>query len=102
MQSYDKICFPFVQPSISIFLILPSCRNLRVLSISDIHMEEERWSVLVKIPQLECLNMERCNLSSTDKAMKLKVVSITYETHRGPPLVPPIHDLFPRSSTFDI
>lgn len=89
MQSYDKISFPFVQPSISIFLILPSCRNLRVLSISDIHMEEEHWSALVRLPKLECLYMERCNLSSTDKAMKLKVVSITYETHRGPTLVPP-------------
>ncbi|KAG2346243.1 hypothetical protein BDR05DRAFT_878787 [Suillus weaverae] len=89
IMQYEKACFPFVEPSISIFLILPSCRNLRVLSISDIHMEEERWSALVKIPQLECLNMERCNLSSTDKAMKLKVVSITYEAHRDPPPVLP-------------
>ncbi|KAG2131156.1 hypothetical protein BD769DRAFT_1452182 [Suillus cothurnatus] len=89
IMQYDKLNFPFLQPSISIFLILPSCRNLRVLSISDIHIEEERWSALVKIPQLECLNMKRCNLSSTGKAMKLKVVSITYETHRDPPPVPP-------------
>ncbi|KAG2352689.1 hypothetical protein BDR07DRAFT_1343708, partial [Suillus spraguei] len=89
IMQHDKTCFPFVQPSISIFLILPSCRNLRVLNISDIHMEEERWSALVKIPQLECLNMERCNLSSAAKAMKLKVVSVTYEAHRDPPPVPP-------------
>ncbi|KAG1856968.1 hypothetical protein DFJ58DRAFT_783760 [Suillus subalutaceus] len=89
IMQYDKAGFPFVQPSISIFLILPSCRNLRVLNISDIHIEEERWSALVKIPQLECLNMERCNLSSTAKAMKLKVVLITYEAHRDPPPVPP-------------
>lgn len=89
MQSYNKICFPFVQPSISIFSILPSCINLRVLSISDIHMDEERWSALVKLPRLERLDMERCNMSSTDRTMKLKVVSITYEAHRDPPPVPP-------------
>ncbi|KAG1787375.1 uncharacterized protein HD556DRAFT_1409838 [Suillus plorans] len=86
---YGKATFPFVQPSISIFLILPSCRNLRVLNISDIHMEEERWSALVKIPRLECLNMERCNLSSTGKSMNLKVISIIYEAHLDPPPVPP-------------
>ncbi|KAG1828281.1 hypothetical protein EV424DRAFT_1387011 [Suillus variegatus] len=89
IMQYGKTTFPFVQPSISIFLTLPSCKNLRVLSISDIHMEEERWSALVKIPRLECLNMERCNLSSTDKSMNLKVVSITYEAHLDPPPVPP-------------
>ncbi|KAG1824823.1 uncharacterized protein BJ212DRAFT_1322614 [Suillus subaureus] len=82
IMQYDKASFPFVQPSFSIFLILPLCRNLRVLSISDVQIEEERWSVLVKIPQLEYLNMERCDLSSTDKVMKLKVVSITYEAHQ--------------------
>ncbi|KAG1743887.1 hypothetical protein EDB19DRAFT_1697716 [Suillus lakei] len=89
IMQHDKDCFPFVQPSISIFLILPSCRNLRMLSVSDIHMGEEQWSVLVKMPQLECLNMERCNLSSSGKAMKLKVVSITREARSDPPPVPP-------------
>ncbi|KAG2144445.1 uncharacterized protein EDB93DRAFT_1153505 [Suillus bovinus] len=89
IMQYDKTSFPFVQPSTSIFLVLPSCRNLRVLNISDIYMGEERWSALTKIPQLECLNMERCDLSFTGNSMKLKVVSIIYEAHRDPPLVPP-------------
>ncbi|KAG1734937.1 uncharacterized protein EDB91DRAFT_577471 [Suillus paluster] len=86
----EKDHFPFVQPYRSIFLILPSCTNLRLLSVSDIHMGHERWFALEKMPRLECLTMERCVMSSDgSKAMKLKVVSITHEARRDPPDVPP-------------
>ncbi|KAG0692977.1 hypothetical protein DFH29DRAFT_966453 [Suillus ampliporus] len=85
----EKNRIPFIQPYTSIFLIFPSCTKLRLLSVSDIHMGNEQWSALEKIPQLECLAMERCTMSSSGEAMKLKVVSITHEARRNPPDVPP-------------
>ncbi|KAG2129583.1 hypothetical protein DEU56DRAFT_816854 [Suillus clintonianus] len=101
IMQYAIDCLPFVQSSTSIFLILPSCINLRMLSISDIYMGEEQWSALVKIPQLECLNMERCNLTYGGEVMKLKVVSIIHEAHHDPPLVlPPTTQLI--SSLFNL